>query len=55
MMLILSGHKMSSSPSLIARILKKVYTEAFTGFSHMYYPDGGNNTLVSQGGSWGRF
>ena len=48
MMLILGSHKMSRSPPLTTRILK-VYIEALMGFSHMYYPDGCSNTLVSQG------
>lgn len=46
--LVLGGCRMSRSPYLPTRILK-VYTEAFTGFSHVCHPDGLNNTLLSQG------
>ena len=35
------------SPHPTARILK-VYTEALTGFSHVFSPDGLNTTLLSQ-------
>ena len=40
--------KMSTSPHPPARVLK-VYIEALTRFSHVYSPDGLNNTLLSQG------
>ena len=46
-MLAMGGCKMSSSLHLPPRILK-VYTEALTGFSHAYSPDGLNNTILSQ-------
>ena len=39
---------MNRSPYLPARILK-FYIEALTGFSHVFSPDGLNNTLLSQG------
>ena len=39
---------MSSSPHPPTRILK-LYTEILTGFSHVYRPDGLNNTLFCQG------
>ena len=48
MRLVLIGCKMSRSLYPPTRILK-VHTEASTGFSHVYCPDGLNNTLLSQG------
>ena len=48
MRLVLGGHKTSRSLHLPARILK-VYTEALTGFSHIYHPDDLNSTVLSQG------
>ena len=42
------GHKTSGSPHPLARILH-VCIKALTGFSHIYHPDGLNNTLLSQG------
>lgn len=41
------GHKTSRSLHLGPQILK-VYIEALTAFSQIYYPDGPNNTLLSQ-------
>ena len=46
--LILGCWKMNRSPHPPIRILR-VYTEALTGFSHIYHPDGPNNTLFSEG------
>ena len=46
--LVLDGHKTSRSLHLTVRMLK-VYTEALHGFSHVYHPDGLNNTLLFQG------
>ena len=43
-----SGHKMSRSLQLPARILK-IYMEALIELHHIYHPDGLNNTLFSQG------
>lgn len=40
--------KMGRSLHLSMRILE-VYIEALTGFSYMYYPEGLNHTLFSQG------
>ena len=48
MRLVLGNHKVSRPPHLPARILK-VYTEALTGFSHIYHPHGLNTTLLSEG------
>ena len=45
--LVLGCCKLSKSPHLTTRILK-VYIEALTEFSHMYYPDDLSNTLLSQ-------
>ena len=47
MRLVLGSCNMSRSLHSPARILK-VYTEALTGFSHIFSPDGLNNTLLSQ-------
>ena len=47
MRLVLGGHEMRSRHPPV-RILK-VYTEALTGFSHIYCPDGLSNTWLSQG------
>lgn len=44
----LGGCEMSGSPYLLARILQ-VYIEALTGLSHRDFPDGLNDTLLSQG------
>ena len=48
MKLILGGCKISRSWPPPARI-SKVYTEAFTGVSYIFCPDGFNNILLSQG------
>lgn len=45
--IVLGGHKTWGSSNILPRILK-VYTEALTGFSHIYCPHGLNN-LFSQG------
>ena len=45
---------MSRSPHLLARILK-VYTEALTEFSHIYYPDGLNPHYCLKAVSSGNF
>ena len=47
MRLVLSDHKMSGPPYLLGRILK-VYIEVLTGFSHVFNPDGLNNTFLSK-------
>ena len=44
----LGSHKTSRSLDLPTKILK-VYTEALMGFSHVFSPDGLNNTLLSHG------
>lgn len=46
--LVLGIHKMSRSLHPSTRILN-IYTEALNGFSHIHYPDGLSNTLLSQG------
>lgn len=51
--LFLSTHKVSRSLYLSARIVK-VYTEALTGFSHIYHPDDLNDTLLSKAVSLGQ-
>ena len=46
--ILVGGCKMSRYLHSTTRILK-VYTEALTGFSHIYHPNDLNNTLLSQG------
>lgn len=46
--LALGGCKMSWAPQPPTRILR-FYTEALTGFSHVFHPDGPNDALLSQG------
>lgn len=46
--LVLASLKTKRSLYLPTKILK-IYVEAFTGFSHVYHPDGLYNTLLSQG------
>ena len=46
--LALGGCKMSRAPQPPTRILG-FYTEALTGSSHVFHPDGPNNALLSQG------
>lgn len=48
MRFVLGGCETNRLLNLPTRILK-VYLEAFTGFSHMYFPDGLHHTLLSQG------
>lgn len=43
----MGSYKASRSLHSPTRILK-VYIEDLTGFSHVYYPDGLNDTLLSQ-------
>ena len=43
---VLGGHQMTRSPRLSTKVLK-VCAEAFTGFRHVYPPDGLNNTVLS--------
>ena len=47
MRFVLGSCETSRSPHLPARMLK-VCVEALTGFSHVYCPDGLNNTLISE-------
>ena len=47
MRLVFSGGKTRKFPHLPARI-SKVYIDAFSGFSHIYLPDGLNNTSLCQ-------
>lgn len=46
MRLVLGDHKTNRSSHLPAKILK-VYIEVLMGFSHIFRPDGLNNTLLS--------
>ena len=48
MRLILSSYKTGRSLHIPSRMLK-VYIQCLTGFSHVFSPDGLNNTLLSQG------
>ena len=51
--LVLGNRKTGRSPHLPVRILK-VYVEVLAGFSHMYHPDGLNNTWLPLGYIFGR-
>lgn len=42
----MGSHKMSTS--LLPHIILKVHIEILTGFSHIFTPDGLDNTLLSQ-------